>query len=89
MGQSVTFAGSVSDPDGDSVTVLWNFGDGTSSTELVPGPTVYNDVGTFTVTFIATDEHGLSDPTPDTRYPDDLRVQLLVDGARGKEMDSR
>ena len=66
-GGSVAFAGSVSDPDGDDVTVEWDFGDGITSMELVPGDHTYSDPGTYTVTFTATDEHGLSDPTPDTR----------------------
>ncbi len=66
-GQSVTFAGSVSDPDGDEVTVVWEFGDGVSSTQLNPGPHAYLAAGTYTVTFTATDSHGLADPTPDTR----------------------
>jgi hypothetical protein len=66
-GGSVAFAGSVSDPDGDDVTVLWDFGDGITSTELVPGDHTYSDPGSYTVTFTATDEHGLDDPTPDTR----------------------
>lgn len=66
-GGSVAFAGAVSDPDGDDVTVVWDFGDGITSTELVPGDHTFSDAGTYTVTFTATDEHGLSDPTPDTR----------------------
>lgn len=66
-GQSVTFAGSVSDPDGDAVSVLWSFGDGQTSTVLSPGAHTYTTPGTFTVTFTATDARGLADPTPDTR----------------------
>ena len=66
-GQSVTFSGSATDPDGDTVTVLWNFGDGSTSTMLNPGAHVYASAGTYSVTFTATDEHGLADPTPDTR----------------------
>ncbi len=66
-GESVSFAGTVSDPDGDQVTVLWDFGDGITSTQLVPGPHTYTDAGTYSVTFTATDEHGLADPTPDSR----------------------
>ncbi len=66
-GESVSFAGAVSDPDGDTVSVLWNFGDGSSSTDLNPGDHVYASAGTYTVTFTATDDGGLSDPTPDTR----------------------
>ncbi|MFZ5784874.1 MAG: PKD domain-containing protein, partial [Acidobacteriota bacterium] len=66
-GQSVTFAATASDPDGDPVTVLWNFGDGTTSTSLNPGAHAYPTAGVYAVTFTATDSHGLPDPTPDTR----------------------
>ena len=66
-GESVFFAGSASDPDGDPVTVLWDFGDGITSTSLNPGNHTYSSEGAFTVTLTATDSHGLSDPTPPTR----------------------
>ena len=66
VGQSVSFASSTSDPDGDAVTVLWNFGDGVTSTGAAPSHT-YLTAGTYTVTLIATDALGLADPTPDTR----------------------
>jgi len=66
-GQSVAFAGTASDPDGDMVTVLWNFGDGTTSNALNPGDHVYASADTYTVTFTATDSRGLSDPTPPHR----------------------
>lgn len=67
VGENVQFAGSASDPDGDDVTVLWDFGDGITSTQVLPGFHTYSQVGTFTVTFTVTDEHGLADPTPPTR----------------------
>ena len=67
VGEMVAFSGSVSDPDGDEVTVVWDFGDGITSTEVIPGDHTYTEAGTFTVTFTATDEHGLPDPVPDTR----------------------
>ncbi len=67
VGGSVFFAGSASDPDGDSVTVLWDFGDGSSSTALAPGNHNYPASGSYMVSFTATDTHGLTDPTPDTR----------------------
>jgi len=73
-GQSVNFTGSASDPDGDSVTVLWDFGDGNSSTELSPGPHTFIGAGNYTVTFTATDGNGLPDPTPETRT-----VEVLSD----------
>lgn len=66
-GGMVAFAGSVSDPDGDDVTVVWDFGDGITSTELVPGDHTYSDPGSYSVSFTATDEHGLPDPNPDMR----------------------
>ena len=66
-GQSVSFTGSASDPDGDAVTVLWNFGDGTTSTLLAPGAHTYASAGTFTVTFTATDSKGLAATAPPTR----------------------
>ena len=66
-GESVFFSGSVSDPDGDPVTVLWDFGDGSTSTNLGHGAHAYPEVGVYTVTLTATDDHGLADPTPATR----------------------
>jgi len=66
-GQSVSFTGTASDPNGDPVTVLWTFGDGTTSTALAPGAHTYAAAGTFTVTFTATDSHGLADPNAPTR----------------------
>ena len=53
-GQSVTFSGTATDPDSNPVTVLWNFGDGTTSTLLAPGDHTYATEGTFTVTLTAT-----------------------------------
>jgi len=49
------------------VTVLWDFGDGATSTALTPGNHSYSNPGTFTVTFTATDSRGLSDPKPPHR----------------------
>jgi hypothetical protein len=66
-GGTVNFEGSAVDPDGDNMIYLWNFGDGITTTALVPGNHTYSDSGTYTVTFTATDSHGASDPTPDTR----------------------
>ncbi len=66
-GQSVSFAGTAADPDGDAVTVLWSFGDGTTSALLTPGSHTYPMPGTYTVRLVATDARGLVDPNPPTR----------------------
>jgi len=66
-GQAVSFTGTVSDPNGDTVTVLWSFGDGSTSTLLAPGNHTFATAGTYTVTLTATDSQGLADPTPATR----------------------
>ena len=66
-GQSVSFAGTASDPNGDAVTVLWTFGDGSTSTSLTPGNHTYSTAGTYTVTLTATDAQGLKDPNPPVR----------------------
>jgi hypothetical protein len=66
-GESVSFEGSASDPDGDEITALWDFGDGITSTGLSPGPHTYDQSGTYTVTFTVSDARGAVDPTPDSR----------------------
>ena len=66
-GGTVNFEGIAEDPDGDDMTYLWDFGDGITTTALVPGNHTYSDSGTYTATFTVTDSHGASDPTPDTR----------------------
>ncbi|QTD51163.1 PKD domain-containing protein [Sulfidibacter corallicola] len=67
-GQSVSFSGSASDPDGNTpLTFLWNFdGGATNSTVEDPGSVTFNTPGTFTVSFTVTDSLGLADPSPDT-----------------------
>jgi hypothetical protein len=77
-GGAVNFEGSAVDPDGDDMTYLWDFGDGITTTVLVPGDHTYSDAGSYTVTFTATDSHGASDPTPDTRL-------ITVEAASGSE----
>ncbi len=67
-GQSVDFAGSGSDPDGDTVTYLWDFGIAAPrSTRASPGTVVFDTAGTYPVSLTVTDNKGLADNTPATR----------------------
>ncbi|MBI3608695.1 MAG: PKD domain-containing protein [Nitrospirae bacterium] len=68
-GQSVYFAGTGTDPDGNvPLTSRWNFGGGAADQSVEdPGSVAFNTPGTYTVTFTVTDSLGLSDPTPDSR----------------------
>jgi len=60
-GDTVSFDASASyDPNQDSLSYLWDFGDGNTATGLNPTHT-YADNGTYTVTLTVTDPHGASD----------------------------
>jgi PKD repeat protein len=53
-GQSTSFTSTASDPDGDPLTYLWNFGDGSTSTD--PNPShVYATAGVYQATCTVTD----------------------------------
>jgi RHS repeat-associated protein len=55
----IQFAGSGADPDGDTITFFWNFGDG--GTAMGSNPThAYAAGGTYTVTITVTDAFGAS-----------------------------
>ena len=66
---SVDFAGTASDPDGDLMDCVWNFGDPSipDVTGFSPGSITFPRPGTYTVTMTVTDGLGVADPTPDTR----------------------
>lgn len=66
-GQTVQFAASGSDPDGDTpLTYLWDFGDASipDSTQQNPGAVQYDTAGSYQVRMTVTDALGLADPTP-------------------------
>jgi PKD repeat protein len=61
-GQEVAFSPDVMDPESDSVTLSWRFGDG--ATAAGPTPThAYDAAGTYSVVLTATDEHGAATTT--------------------------
>jgi PKD repeat protein len=56
-GESVSFTPLVVDPEGDSVTLTWNFGDGSLGSGTSPSH-AYATAGTYPVVLTATDLHG-------------------------------
>ncbi len=58
-GSSVGFYATGSDPDGDTLTYSWIFGDGTSSSEQNPAH-VYEATGVYEATVTVSDEYGAS-----------------------------
>lgn len=57
-GVPVAFSGSATDPDGDTVTLTWDFGDGKSGTGATPAAHPYAVPGTYRVTLTARDGKG-------------------------------
>jgi PKD repeat protein len=56
-GEEVAFTPEVADPEGNSVTLEWSFGDGESSATGAPTHS-FAAAGTYDVVLTATDEHG-------------------------------
>ncbi len=72
---SVNFSGvDSSDPDGDSLSYSWDFGDGTSSTEMTPPTHVYSTVGTF-VAVLTVDDGDMIDSA---------QVEITVRKSKGR-----
>jgi parallel beta-helix repeat protein len=67
-GVEYTYCINASDPDNDTLYVIWNWGDGTSGEWLGPYDSgtevcdshVWNETGTFTISVTVSDEHGES-----------------------------
>lgn len=56
-GEAVAFDATASDPDGDALSYAWDFGDGTTSTQVDPSHT-YDDNGTYQVKLAVSDGKG-------------------------------
>lgn len=93
IGQTVSFAGTATDPDGD-ITITgysWDFGGGAPNSSVEdPGEVQFDSEGLFTVLFNATDAQGGTDPTPDSRQiqvveplPQNLPPQASIDSPAG------
>ena len=69
VGQSISFSGNGSDPDGDDIRYRWNFSNSgiSDKTNRNPGSLTFNKAGTFTVALTVVDKSGLADPTPAIR----------------------
>ncbi|MCI0577453.1 MAG: PKD domain-containing protein [Chloroflexi bacterium] len=59
-GQTIAFNGTASDPEGQPLTILWDFGDGATAGGTLTPTHAYDDDGQFTVTLVVTDITGLS-----------------------------
>lgn len=68
-GDSVDFAGTVFDPESTPMAILWDFGDGRTSTLEDPGMIAFMTPGVYEVMLHVTDQSGTgrSDATPGTR----------------------
>lgn len=84
-GAEITFDGSGSiDPDGDSLTYLWNFGDGASGSGSAPVHT-YDAGGTYTATLVVNDGKTDSDPSTATVVITEINDPPVADAGPDQE----
>ena len=81
-GQSVSYSGTGTDPDGTISGYSWSFPGGNPSSSLLanPGSVTYTNPGVYVTTFTVTDNAGLTDPHPPTRT---ITVQVPVPTVTG------
>ncbi len=70
-GDTITFAGTGTDPDGTVVAYAWSFGDGGQATGAT-ATHAFTTGGTFTVTLVVTDDRGA------TSAPDSVHVTVVT-----------
>jgi uncharacterized repeat protein (TIGR01451 family) len=74
-GTEIYFQGTATDANGDSITFLWDFGDGVTSTQERPSH-VYTEPGTYTVSLTVTDSRG-------DEYTDTFTVEVTKEKSSG------
>ncbi len=86
-GQTVTFAGTGTDPDGSIAAFDWSFpgGNPANSSQEDPGAVTFAAEGDYTVVFNVVDNGGASDPTPPQRT---IHVQEGGGGISVLDVDS-
>ncbi|WJG10773.1 S8 family serine peptidase [Aliiglaciecola sp. LCG003] len=79
-GLQVTFTNESTDVNGDIVSHMWDFGDGTTSTDTNPMHT-FAATGSYNVSLTTTDAEGMSDTVTVTIDVSSVDIDLVVDRA--------